>query len=90
MITAAIYGYRMTPMALVDEHGTEIVLHSSESNKQAENLFRSCCTVMGMKAGISLATSSAGEMKRHMVKNSVSLAWYSIFFFFLSPFLSPF
>lgn len=63
------------PCAIADGLGNAIVMPAAESNRRVEKLLRTACTVLGSKAGVSMAPLRASQCRSYGIQRSVSQAW---------------
>ena len=74
MDTFAIEGLPLTPLSLCDEHGNIIILEQTESVYRVEEYARNLTIEMGGRAALAMPVINGHDMKRTLIKNTLSLA----------------
>ena len=74
MDTFMIYGVAPSPFALADTHGNIAIFPRIGSAKQAEDFARSLTIEMGGSAALVMPVMSGAELKRTIIRDTLSLA----------------
>ena len=75
MVSFTLGGITATPMAMIDDKGNGAT-YDTISNQWTEKLARALTIQMGGSAMVSLYPVTAGECKKYLIKNSLSLIYY--------------
>ncbi|KAL6045895.1 N-methylhydantoinase A/oxoprolinase/acetone carboxylase beta subunit [Balamuthia mandrillaris] len=76
MNTPSIYGHPLTPTALADEKGNQLVLTAAKDTSWVEKLLRTATVQFGCIAGIACNLLNGATLRRTCVLHSVSAAWH--------------
>ena len=74
MDTFAIEGLPLAPMSLCDEHGNIVILEKTDSVYRVEEYARNLTIEMGGRAALAMPVVSGRDMKRTLIKDTLSLA----------------
>ena len=74
MDSFAIGGLDLSPLALGDCHGNQVVLHSVSSPVQAERYARNLTIEMGGSTALAMPMMTGHELKRTLIRKTLSLA----------------
>lgn len=74
MVTFNIYGCSASPVVMVDDYGSSIVIDTEGDNKKAEQYARTAVMAMRGSAQIALFPMTGAQVKKAAIRGSLSLA----------------
>lgn len=75
MDTFSIAGLSLTPLALTDSHGNTVIIDHVDTPLRAEQYARRLTIEMGGSAALTMPVMTGREMKAHIIRGTLSLAW---------------
>ncbi len=75
MDTLMIGGVSPVPFVLGDSHGNVVIFNELDTPKRAEEYARNLTIEMGGSAALVMPVTNGRELKRHLIRDTLSLAW---------------